>query len=263
MIELATIEEMLASEDREVVRRGLELAKEEIARRGSDAAQPLFEVLSTLFYIDPLDRPDLKPCLDEALNLVIGFGEAVIPYLLDHLDDSDVKAQIVVANALGRIGADAVHPLLEAYDTTDDPDRRSFILYALGHVRSPRVRAALPMAVEAAMADHNGLRDSATRSLGRMLEWIPPEDLDPELKERLLEVLRLNLADPSPGIRSKAVRSLGKAARHGHLDHDQCAWLRGTLECILGMDSRHEWDRAYIVRREAREAMLHCPEQNG
>ena len=118
------------------------------------------------------------------------------------------------------------------------------------------------MAVDAAMSDHDGLRDSATRSIGRMLEWIPPGELNPELGERMLEVLRLNLADPNPGIRSKAVRSLGKAARHGHLDPGQCSWLRSTLECILGMDSRHEWDRAYIVRREAREAMLYCTEES-
>lgn len=255
---IAEIEKLLSSETREEVRRGLELTISEIGRCGTDSAQELFEALTSLFYIDPLDRPDLKPCLDEAIDLVIGLGDRVIPTLLERLNDSDLKAQIVIANVLGRLGADAVDPLLDAYHATNDPGKRSFILYALGHVRSPRAARGIPDLLEAAGAKDRNLRDTATRAIGRIFEWIPRGELPPGEIERVIDVLRANLADPSAGIRAKAIRSLGKLARFGHLTKEQCLWLYDTLKLVMGTDDRHAWDRAYIVRKEAREAMGHC-----
>ena len=258
---VAELEEMLLSEDRETVRCGLDTIKERISELGAKEARPLFGALTALFYIDPLDRPDLKPCLDEAIDLVVGFGDWVIPKLLESLDDSDVKAQIVIANALGRLGADSIDPLLEAYATTEDSERRSFLLYALGHVRSPRVRKALPVILQAMASPNRALRDSATRTVGRMMESIPPGDLTEEEVFAVTEALRLNLGDHNPGIRSKAVRSLGKLARYGHLNADRCQWAFMVLQKVLGKDGSNEWDRAYIVRREAREAMSYCREK--
>ena len=249
------IEKLLSSETREEVQRGLELTISEITRRGTESAQELFDALTSLFYIDPLDRPDLKPCLDEAIDLIIGLGDRVIPTLLERLNDSDLKAQIVIANVLGRLGADAVEPLIDAYHKTEDPGKRSFILYALGHVRSPRAGRGLPELLEAAKAKDRSLRDTAIRAIGRVFEWIPPGELSPGQIKQIIEVLRASLADPSAGIRSKAVRSLGKLAHFGHLTKQQCQWLYDTLHLVMGTDDRHDWDRAYIVRKEAQEAM--------
>ena len=54
---------------------------------------------------------------------------------------------------------------------------------------------------------------------------------------------------------AKAVRSLGKLAKFGHLTEDQLAQFKVTVERILGHDDQFEWDRAYVVRKEAREAL--------
>ncbi len=256
---LGEIERLLASEDRDEVRRGLDMAKELIKRVGSVEARPLFGLLTALFYIDPYDRPDLKPCLDEAIDLMIGFGDWVIPRLIHQLDDSDLKAQIVVANALGRLGADAIDPLLDAYRDCERPERRPFILYALGHVRSPKVVKALDAVIEAAVSADPNLRDTALRTIGRMFESIEPGAVEPDRLQRVVGILRGNLADPNPGIRAKAVRSLGKLARYGHLDPEQEEWLCATLKRILGTDDAYDWDRAYIVRKEAKEALAFCP----
>ena len=68
------IQELLASEKQEEIRQGLELVRSEISRIGSGEAKQLFEIVTTIFYIDPLDRPDLAPILDEAVSLIVGFG---------------------------------------------------------------------------------------------------------------------------------------------------------------------------------------------
>ncbi len=246
---------LLASENPEDVRKGLEEAKREITRLGSKEARPVFEMVSTLFYIDPLDRPDLAPLLEEAISLLVGFGDWVIPFLLEKLDDGDMKAQMAIATALGRLGADAIAPLTGAYEAADDEERRAFILFAMGKIKSPRILSALPLALAAARSSGRELRDTGTRAIGKFIESILPAELPDEAREEILRTLQEKLADTSPGIRAKAVRSLGKLARFGFLGEKERAQLKSTLLLILGKDEAYDWDRAYAVRREAEEAL--------
>jgi len=250
-----TIQSLLASSEPEDLCQGLELVRSEIARIGSSEARPLFEMVTAIFYIDPLDRPDLMPVLDEAISLVVGFGEWVIPVLIETLDAGDLKAQMAVAQALGRIGADSIKPLIAEYEASTDPERHIFVLYALGKIKSPAIVQAAPLAVEAGQSTDLELRDTATRTIGKFAEAIPPAELPPESRQQFIEQLRANLANPNAGIRAKAIRSLGKLARYGHLIPAECEELKTTCNLILGTDENFEWDRAYIVRKEAKEAL--------
>jgi HEAT repeat protein len=250
-----TIRALLSSSEPEDLRRGLALVEQEIARVGSKEARPLFELVSAIFYLDPLDRPDLVPVLDEAVSLVVGFGDWVIPVLVDHLEAGDVKAQLAVGHALGRIGADAIEPLMAKYASTADPTGRTFALYALGKIGSPRVVKAVPLVLAAAGSDNLELRDTATRAIGRMAESIPPSELPDGLRGALVERLHANLADANVGVRAKTVRSLGKLAKAGHLTAPERETLVAACRRLLGEDESFEWDRAYVVRKEAEEAL--------
>jgi len=90
-------------------------------------------------------------------------------------------------------------------------------------------------------------------AIRRLLASAKPE----ELRERFKERLHVNLADSSSGIRAKAIRSLGKLGRYGHLTEAEREKLRDLCHLTLGTDENHEWDRAYIVRKEAAEALRH------
>jgi HEAT repeat protein len=252
---LRVIEKLLASTNPEEVREGLELAKKEISRIGSDQARPLFEMVSTLFYIDPFERPDLVPILNEAISLVVGFGQWVIPALVQKLGEVDLKAEMASANALGRIGVDAIAPLVAEYHASPEPARRIFILYALSKIKSPQIVQAAPLALEAARSADRELRDTATRALGKFAESIPPPQLPAETRRGFFEQLHKNLTDENTGIRAKAVRSLGKLAKHGHLTTGEREKLKAAFHHLLGSDEQFEWDRAYVVRRQAEEAL--------
>jgi hypothetical protein len=251
----STIRALLASTRPEELQEGLKQVETEIAKVGSSEARPLFEMVSSLFYIDALDHPELMPILDEAINLVVGFGSWVIPILIDHLDAGDIKAQWAVAHVLGRIGADAIDPLMTEYVATTNPTVRAFILYAMGKVKSPKVVKGAAIALEAAQSSNLELRDTATRTLGKIIESIPPENLSKDLKRQFIETLRKNLADPNASVRAKAVRSLGKLARFGHLADAEREQLKAVCRHIKGMDQAGDWDRAYVVRKEADEAL--------
>jgi len=251
----STIKKLLASEKLEDLRQGLKLVRNEVIRIGSSEAQPLFEIVTTIFYIDPLDRPDLAPILDEAISLIVGFGEWVIPVLVDNLDAGDIKAQFAIAHTLGRIGSDAIKPLMAEYEMSSDPTYRSFILYALGKIKSPKIVQAAQLVLEAAQSDALELRDTAVRAIGKFAESIPPSNLTEKQQQVFIEQLHANLADTNPGIRAKAVRSLGKMTKYGHLTKPERQKLKKLCQLILGTDDNFEWDRAYIVRKEAEEAL--------
>lgn len=254
-----TIERLLASEKPGEIREGLKLIKDEISRVG--ASEALFEMVSTVFYIDPLDRPDMMPVLDEAISLVASLGKPIIPVLVKQLDAGDLKAQMAVAQVLGRMGDEAIEPLMAAYKSSDDTARRAFVLYALGKIKSPKVALAAPLALEAARSPDVELRDTATRAIGKFAQSIPPLHLTEEVRLGFIGGLQNNLNDPNPGIRAKAVRSLGKLAKHGHLTANERRQLKATCLLLLGKDEKFEWDRAFPVRKEAEEALNYIKDE--
>lgn len=252
------IADLLASADPQEVSQGLRLVRKELAAAGEDQARTFFEMISPLFHVDLLDRPDFAPVVDEAVSTVAGFGKWIVPVLMEKLDAGDLKAQIAAAHALGKMGANAIQPLMTAFQSTNDPERRSFVLYALGKIKSPEVERVLPLALEAARSDETELRDTAVRALGKFVEVIHPQQLSGEVVKNLTNCLTACFADSNPGIRAKAVRSMGKLAKFGHLNSEEKFRFAKTCSLFLGTDEKFEWDRAFIVRKEAQEALKYC-----
>mgnify|MGYP001057926095 FL=1 len=249
------IQTLLGSDQPEEIHQGLLMIREELPSIDEEAARSLFEMVSVLFHVDLFDHPDQAGVVDEAISLVADFGEEVITYLLNDLDAGDMKAQLAIGHAFGRVGEPALEPLLESYKCEENEECRIFLVYALGKIQSPRVLEAFEQVLGAANSENLELRDTAIRALGRFVEQIEPEDLPAAYKERMLDAIQKNLADTSAGVRAKAIRSYGKLARYGHLNQEEKAKLRETCELLLGVDEQFDWDRAYIVRKEAQEAL--------
>ncbi len=250
------IGKLLASTDPEEVAAGLSKAWARLPRASAEEKRQYVEMASALFYIDTLDHPEYLPVVEDAIGLVGTIGEPGIPILMQELEGGDVKAQMAIGQALGHMGATAIPALLDQYhNLCPETSCRAFVLYALGKIKSPHIVEALSTALEAAGAEDQEVRDSATRALGKFAESIRPGSLAPEVVADIVERVRTNLADGSPAIRAKAVRTLGKLAHYGHLEPEQCQQLTVTLHRILGEDEHFEWDRAYVVRKEAREAL--------
>jgi HEAT repeat protein len=249
------ISDLLKSFNPEDIHKGLVMIREELPTISEEDARPLFDMVSALFYIDLLDHPEHAYVLDEAVGLAADFGDFAIPLLLNNLDAGDMKAQLTIGHVFGRVGEPALEPLLESYKCEESEECRIFLVYALGKIRSPRVLEAFEQVLSAAKSENLELRDTAVRALGEFVEVIDPADLPPEYKEEMLDVIRVNLSDPSPGVRSKAIRSYGKLARFGYLNDEEKDKCRETCELLLGIDDQYDWDRAYIVRKEAQEAL--------
>ncbi len=213
------------------------------------------EGISGLFYIDLFDRADLQPAVDEAETTLASAGDRVVPIVLHLMEGSDFKSHLHLARVLARVGPVALRPLRRLAATADEPYNRAFALYAIGKMRSAEVHEALPEVTGSLMHPDREVRDSAARALGKIVEQVPATDLSERRREEIYIALRRVLSDAQPAVRAKAVRSLGKMARCGYLSGVQRAELRARLLGMAGKGESDEWDGAYIVRREATEAL--------
>jgi HEAT repeat protein len=252
----SAFQKLRAADGYEVV-EGLEEIDREIDRlRGKDLNEAILAV-STLFYIDLFDRPDLSPALDRAFKILVSLGEKAIPLVLYQIKEADLNAQVHLSRALGQIGKPAIRPLLKQYSGSFDPNVRCSCLYALSKIREPEMARVLPKVIEA-MDDSNGdVRDTATRTLGKLVEHLDPQRISQLVRNRMFKAVVRNLSDLNSGIRAKAVRSIGKMAKFGFLGSKEKSTAKKAMGRILGLDEAFDWDRAYVVRMEAEEAIKH------
>ena len=213
------------------------------------------EAVCELFYIDLFDRPDLQPALNCAEEVLVEAGAPVIPLLIRQMEGSDIKSHMHLARVLGRIGMPALSHLRRVVATSEDAYGRSFALFAIGKIKSPAVHEALPEVVGALMHPDKEVRDSAARTMGKIVEVVEPLDLSERRRTEMYEALCRVISDPLPALRAKAARSLGKMAHRGYLDAAQRRGLRARLESLVTRGEATDWDRAFIVRRQAQEAL--------
>jgi HEAT repeat protein len=248
--------ESLHSDRPEAIAEGLEYVAACLESLPEAELRRAVEEVCTLFYVDTADRPDLKPLLDRAVAILAAQGPRVIAPLLELMGGSDIKSHLYLGRTLGAIGRAAL-PALRRVIATEDHYSRSFALFAVGKIHDPAVREALPEVIGSLMHPDKEVRDSAARTLGKIAERVPAGQLVEDLRTEMYEVLFRALSDGQPAVRAKAVRSLGKLACFGYLEAAQEEHVRRAILRILGRDEADEWDGAFIVRREAEEALRH------
>lgn len=245
----------LRGEGAEEVERGIRLLQDRLTSLPEAEFHQGLEALCALFYVDTHDRPDLERCLERALDVLVALGARAVPPLLQLMQGSDIKSHTYLARTLGGIGAVALPALRHVVAVDDDPYSRAFALYALGKVRDPGVREALPEILGSLMHPDKEVRDSAARSLGKIAEVVPADLVSEARRDEMFEALFRALSDFQAAVRAKAIRSLGKLVRAGYLTPRQVDRVRLAARRMLGEDEQNEWDRAYVVRREAEEAL--------
>jgi HEAT repeat protein len=249
--------EALRADRAEAIDEGIALLHDRLARLPEAELRSATEALCTLFYIDTQDRPDLQPSLERAVAALASVGPRVVSHLLELMQGSDMKSHFYLARTLGVIGRPALTTLRRFIATEDDHYSRSFALFAVGKIRDPQVKEALPEVIGSLMHPDKEVRDSAARALGKIAEHVPAELVSETRRGEMFEALFRAAGDVHPGVRAKAVRSLGKMARHAYLTSVQEDDVLAAILRVLGRDEAYEWDRAYIVRQEAEGALSH------
>jgi HEAT repeat protein len=242
----------LVSTDPAVIGKGIDLIHDLLPKAQDVEVGEIVESVNSIFYFDTYEYPHLQPLVDRAIATLSSAGERVIPHLLRLLGDSDYKVEFHYALIFGRIGEPAVAPLLKAYESAKETTERSFIIYSLGKIKSPAVRQALGLVLTELGSTSKEVRDSAARTLGKIVENVPPNDVSAELRSQSCARLVASLRDTHSGVRAKSCRSLGKMVKHGWLDTSEISVVSHEMARLLGRDQQR-WDDAFAVRKEAAE----------
>jgi HEAT repeat protein len=245
----------LSSDDPAIVSAAVRGLSPRLGTLDDAAYERAVETLCSLFYVDTADRPDLEAALDEATTLLTGQGARVVPHLLRQMRSSDIKSHLYLARTLGRIGTGALPALRDLLATSEDRYARAFALYALGKMSCPEVARALPEVLGGLMHPDKEVRDSASRTIGRIAAAVPKHGLSPGRRREMFEALMRAIHDLEVPVRAKAMRSLGKMAAAGLLTRHQEKAVTAAARAALGESPGFVWDHAYIVRREAGEAL--------
>ena len=243
----------LTASNKDVILQGINEIENHLPELKGRKLKEALDSLSSLFYIDTFERPDLQVVIERVFEVYDKFKTKTIPFLLSYTRESDIKFQLNVSRALGKIGKSAIHPILLKLSKSRDSAEKSFLLYALGKIKDPAVAKTIPLILKGLSHKDVEVRDSAARTFGKIFEVMPPPKISLKNKNLIFENLKKMLSDESSGVRSKAIRSLGKMARYGFLDKDKKEEVKKIAQRILGLDESYNWDIAYIVRREAQE----------
>lgn len=248
--------ESLQGERAEEVERGVSALRDRLALLPEPEFRAAVEGLCALFYVDAHDRPDLEPSLERTVQILAAAGPRVVCHLLEFMRGSDLKSHLYLARTLAVVGQPALAALRRVI-ATEDAYSRSFALFALGKIRHPEVCEAFPEVLASLTHPDKEVRDSAARTLGKLAETVPTDLLSGDQRSEIFDALFRTLADHQPAVRAKAMRSLGKVVRAGYLKPEQEDRVGLAARRLLGQDEQHEWDRAYVVRLEAQEALRH------
>lgn len=251
------IKKKLRAQDPHTILETLIELNRSVPKIDRNAREKLASAVSSLFYIDTVDRPEFTTVVDMAVKVVAAMGPELIPYHLQEMQGTDFKALLCFARVLAALGTDSINPIVEACEGSKETHLLVGAVYALSKIRDESVLKGFPLIVALCKNPAKELRDTAVRALGKLVEHLPPSCFTLDRRAKAFEALMAATHDSSPGIRAKGVRGLGKMEGRGLLNAETRERTLERIRQVLGQHETYSWDTAYIVRREAEEALEH------
>ena len=245
----------LYSVDPATIVEGIVEIKNQLPSISEEEIPAIVDALSSLFYIDPFDNPEMRKIIDDVQQLIADIGPGAIPTILEKIHNTDIKAELAFARTCGLMGKKAIDPLLEVVKEKSDTVDMSFALYAFGKIKSPKIVKTLPHVLKAVKSPMKESEDTAVRALGKIFENIKPADVSDEEIQDVLDVFLAKSYHSNEVIRSKAIHGFNKMLQFGFIKKDDKPVILNRVKTILGLDDDGEWDTSYLVRREAQQVL--------
>lgn len=249
-----------------------------------DSEDAISEVLDELKLIDDLS-PEEKIDLSEALISIFyhhrhadssrmlklairterrlgKFGADVVPFLLKEITEVDGESAAYLGKAYRKIGKPGIEHILKEWDNYRENEPALInLLQTVSYYKLPEIQAAIPLLIGAAEHPNFQVVSMALYAVGRIMEKSHPDKVDRRLITNLFDLCFHALAHAKPLVRKNAARSLGKMLRKELLSADEKKHVYDAFMSITGRDEQHNWDRAFIVRREAEDFLtyFHTP----
>ena len=182
------------------------------------------------------------------------FGPEMIPLIFKHLIEADSETAVYVGKALARNGEAGLDFLLPKLSEHRDRDHDLInLIQALSYFKISEATKAVPFILSIAHHVNHQVTSGALYTVGRLAQNLPASAFSDELRSFIFSSCFRFLSHAQGLVRKNAARTLGKMLRKGLLsDENERKVYKGFLS-ITGRDDHHNWDRAFIVRREAED----------
>lgn len=213
----------------------------------------LAQVLSDVFYHAHHTGSTRIPKLAVRVQKCITkFGPEMIPFLFEEIIEADSESVSYFGKSFARLEQPAlafIVPKLIEYRTEDD--YLINIIHVLSYFRIPETVGAISAILNVANHKNHQVTSIALYTVGRLIQKLPIEAFSESDKAHLFNTVFNFLSNAEPLVRKNTARTLGKMLRKGLLSEENEKKVFKTFMKITGKDDNHNWDRAFIVRREA------------
>jgi len=182
------------------------------------------------------------------------FGPEMIPFIFDEMLDSDSESAVYFGKTLARhgvAGLDYVLSKLEDYKTQDHDLIN--LIQTLSYFKVTEATKAIPVLLSLAQHSNHQITAMSVYATGRLVQTLPHTVFYEELRLNIFTTVFRFLSNSQGLVRKNAARTLGKMLRKGLLTTEQEKKVHNAFMAITGRDEQHNWDRAFIVRREAED----------
>ena len=244
----------LRSDGKDTLMGACKLAGEKVHDMDMGQLRTIADALVGQFYLDVDKNMDYVEVIECASDALTKMGADTVSILIDGLTDTDLQADFQIAKTLGRIGAPAIAVLKDRFRHDSDPFNRGLALLALSKIDDPGLMDIFDEVVSAMDHENQELKAMAVAALGTIIECIGGKCLTPDTACYAFDRLMAKIPDPHANTRANAVRAIGLLGKMGYLKDDRRSQAIRTFDSVLGTDRKHQWDRAFIVRKNAEEA---------
>lgn len=188
-----------------------------------------------------------------AEHLLASLGCDVVHFLIEELINADAESATYLGRAIALNNCPNVDTVLEAWENNWDDDFATInIIQTFSYFKSPNVIKAVPQIIIASKSKNFQVRAIALYAIGKLSLRLPVSVFQEQLRLSMFDTAFQTLSDSKPLVRKNAARALGKMQKKGLLTDEQRAKTLLSFNAILGKDNHHSWDRAFIVRHEAK-----------
>jgi len=208
----------------------------------------LSAALSTVFYHDYSSMPDMMKIVSRVEKQIASFGKAPLGFLIQAVLEADAESSLHFGRIIALNGAEALKPLMEAWDSNRSDDFAIInLIQTLSYFRVPEVIGAMPEIVVAAKAENSQVRSMALCAIGKLVLRLPSDLFDERMRLKTFDAAFLLLSDSSSLVRMNAARALGKMLKKGILIRD-CADFRALDKQFLRVAVRAHQENMQLAR---------------
>ncbi len=194
---------------------------------------------------------------------IVKFGPEMIPYLFKEILEVDSESAAYFGQTLARHGAEALNYIKDRFTSSQYHEHEQMnILQVLSYFKIPEAASMIPTILEASKGENHQITSVGLYTVGRLVQKLPASAFDEALCQQIFDAVLKFLANPQGLVRKNAARTLGKMLRKGLLNKENERKLHTIFLAITGKDEHHNWDRAFIVRREAEDFLPYFKKQS-